>query len=171
MVIKLFYTLVVIFGVAMVFVVAQDPYIQDEFIQDPSISSLEVLDATTYELSSTRVVGVYTSSRINRYKDHDEFKDFKASYIANDLKHTLSSNIAIKRENELEFRGAVFYENSDDTRLNSEVAMYNISTKVAQVPSLFTLWRGDGVKVIGKNLKYLPTKEITAQEVNAWVWR
>lgn len=171
MVIKLFYTLVVIFGAAMVFVVAQNPYMQDELIGDPTISSVEVLDATTYELSSAGVVGVYTSTEINRYKDRDEFKDFNANYVDNGLKHTLSSNIVIKRQNELEFMGVVNYKNSDDIRLSSELAIYDISTKIAQVPATFTLWRGDGTKVIGKNLKYLPTKEISAQEVNAWVWR
>lgn len=171
MVIKLFYTLVVIFGAAMVFVVAQNPYTQDEFIQDASISSVQVLDAVTYELNSEGVVGVYKSSEINRYKDYDEFRDFSAKYISNGVSHSLSSSIAIKKQDDLKFMGLVDYRNSDDTRLTSDIAVYNIKSRIGEVPSSFTLWRGNGIKVEGINLKYLPSKEITAQEVKSWVWR
>lgn len=171
MVIKLFYTLIVIFGAAMVFVVAQDPYMQDDEIKDFGVSSVQILNATTYELSKIGVVGIYKSSEIKRFEDHDEFKDFKAQAKINNVVHTLSSKTAIKKGDELKFIGDVDYKNSDDIKLVSELAIYDISKKEGLVPGEFSLWQAKSAKAEGKQLSYLPSGEIRAQEVKAWLNR
>lgn len=171
MVIKFFYTLVVIFGVAMVLVVAQDPYLEDGIVSDFNISNIQLTNVDTYEISELGVVGIYSADRIDRFKDHDEFFGFKAKSLLNGKLHNLSSKTAIKNGNEIKFIGDVVYENSDSVRLISQLAFYNIDKKEGFVPDEFVMWRGSDVKIKGTNLSYSANSDIRAVGVKAWLER
>lgn len=170
MVVKFFYALVAVFGVAMVFLVAQNPYLNDDIIDDFSVSSVQISGVKSYDITKNGVLGVYQARQINRYKDADEATQFQAQYYGGvGLVHFLQSDKALKRGDRLEFIGHVRYRNSNRLSIVSTRALYDMKTKEGIVPENFTMWQ-DLNRASGSWLKYdVKSKQLWARGVQAWL--
>ena len=166
MVIKIFYVAIAIFSVAMVFLSLQDPYLTEVFKQDENIANMEMFGINDYEVSQSIISKMSAKSGI-RYETYDEFKDFKGVRI-DDINHTLYSKVAIRKDDEIIFKGNANYQNSDNINYNSEEIIYNIKTKIVKSNTPFTMWQNDD-KVTGTSIKYdINKKQTNAKGIKAW---
>lgn len=169
MVVKIFYFVIAIFSVAMVFLASSDPYYSEQFKRDLSVANMQVNQIVDYEINATKISGKYEADRLNRYANKDEFLNFKASVLRQNLEHNLSSQTAIYQGDEMKFLKDVRYENNESLKFSSDELIYNQKAKIAKTTSDFVATKNHD-KVIGKSLEYdIGNKQTKAQGVKAWV--
>ena len=167
MVIKIFYVAIAIFSVAMVFLSLQDPYLTETFKQDNAIANMEMNGIVDYEVGQNINSKIIAKSG-TRYKTYDEFSEFSGVRIENNETHTLRSDIAIRKGDELVFKGNANYHNSDNINYNSEEIIYNTNSKIVQSNVPFVLRQGDD-SVSGNSIIYdINKKQTNAKGIKAW---
>lgn len=171
MVIKVFYAVIIVFSAAMVFLLAQEPYFNDEIRRDFNFSSVTLTNVTSYEIDFNKTGAVYNALKVKRFDDRDEFNGFKASVIRDNLRHLLSSENAVRKGDQLKFIDSVVYENNQSTILKSDLLIYDIKKRFGNVPGNFVLdYKQE--KMTGYNLQYdLNSTKLQAQGVSVWLKR
>lgn len=167
MVIKIFYVAIAIFSVAMVFLSLQDPYLTEAFKQDNTIANMEMNGIRDYEVAEKVNLQISAKSG-TRYKDYDEFNEFNGIQKDQNLTHILRSNIAIRKDDELIFKGNANYQNSDNINYNSEEIIYNTNSKIVSSNVPFVMWQGED-RIGGKSIVYdINKKQTNAKGIHAW---
>lgn len=167
MVIKIFYVAIAIFSVAMVFLSLQEPYSLQTFKEDVQLGNLELKNVVDYEVGQNISAKLMAKSAV-KFKDYDEFKDFKGTLLQNNINHTLTSDIAIHKGDELIFKNNAKYQNSDNINYTSQEIIYDTKAKIVQSKTPFTMWQNSD-KVTGNSIKYdIDKKQTTAKGVKAW---
>ncbi|MBR8465663.1 LPS export ABC transporter periplasmic protein LptC [Campylobacter sp. faydin G-140] len=169
MVIRIFYCIIAVFSIVMVFVVFQDPYFSDEIKQDVRVANMQVNDVVDYEINASVVSGIYEADEIVRYSNQDEFLHFKANVLRGNLKHDISSQKAIMRDDNITFKDSVKYDNNESLNFSSDEVIYNTKSKIAisKVPFI-AIQNGD--KIIGKSLRYdMVKKQTDIKGFKAWI--
>ena len=167
MVIKIFYVAIAIFSVAMVFLSLQDPYLTEAFKKDNTIANMEMIGINDYEIGEKINLQI-TAKSGTRYKDYDEFNEFNGIQKDENSTHILRSNIAIRKDDELIFKGNANYQNSDNINYNSEEIIYNIKSKIVRSDTPFIMRQGDD-NVSGSSIIYdINKKQTNAKGIHAW---
>ncbi|MSN96016.1 LPS export ABC transporter periplasmic protein LptC [Campylobacter sp. FMV-PI01] len=167
MAIRIFYIAISIFSVAMVFLSLQTPYFRDFFKSNLEIASMEMIDIVDYGITPDIVNSKYTAKKGVKFKDRDEFYDFRGQ-ILGDFNHTLSSKKALYKNNTITLFDDVKYSNSDGLNYLSDEIIYNTKTKIVKSQNQFLMLKGEN-NITGKNLVYdLNKKQSFAKEVKAW---
>ncbi|MBR6953111.1 MAG: LPS export ABC transporter periplasmic protein LptC [Campylobacter sp.] len=167
MVIKIFYVAIAIFSVAMVFLSLQDPYLTEAFKKDNTIANMEMIGINDYEIGEKINLQISAKSG-TRYKDYDEFNEFSGIQKDENSTHILRSNIAIRKDDELIFKGNANYQNSDNINYNSEEIIYNTNSKIVSSNVPFVMWQGYD-SVSGDSIKYdINKKQTSAKGIKAW---
>ncbi|MDK8323621.1 MAG: LPS export ABC transporter periplasmic protein LptC [Campylobacter ureolyticus] len=171
MAIRIFYFGIAIFSVMMVILSVQTPYFSDFFKNEIDLAQTEIFDIADYEVTEEKIIAKYEADKGVKYKDKDEFENFKGLILNKDTNHTLSSKKAIHKDDIIEFLGNAEYKNSDEINYISDEIFYNTKTKIATSNKPFILWQNEN-NVTGLNLMYdLNTKQTFATGVNGWFIR
>lgn len=166
MAIRIFYFGIAIFSVMMVILSVQTPYFSDFFKNELNLAETEMSKIVDYEVTNEKINARYKAQKGIRYKDKDEFENFKGLVLGNDTNHTLSSKKAIYKGEIIEFLDDAKYKNSDEINYISDEIIYNTKTKIATSNKPFILWQNEN-NVTGLTLKYdLNTKQTFATGVH-----
>ena len=167
MVIKIFYVAIAIFCVAMVFLSVQTPYFSDMFRQDLSIANMEMRKIVDYQIGE-RVDAKFTADGGTRYKDRDEFVNFKAEEISADMNHTLVSKTATRAGELIKFNGDAHYVNSSGFDYTAQEIIYDTSSKIVRSDVPYVLRQGND-RVTGASISYdTKTKQTNSKGIHAW---
>ena len=167
MVIKIFYVAIAIFCVAMVFLSVQTPYLSDILKSDLSVASMEMSGITDYLIANT-TSAKFTAEHGTRYKDRDEFKNFKAEEISADLNHTLVSKTATRAGELIKFNGDAHYINTDGFDYTAQEIIYDTSSKIVRSDVPYVLRQG-GDRITGASISYdTKTKQTNSKGIHAW---
>ncbi|MDA3077500.1 LPS export ABC transporter periplasmic protein LptC [Campylobacter sp. JMF_06 NA1] len=168
MVIKIFYVVIAIFSVAMVFLSVQTPYFEEMFKENLNVSNLEMQGVRDYQVGE-KITGEFRAKNGIRYKDRDEFYEFDA-VIIDDINHTISSNLAVKKGDNIKFSGSAHYRNSDEIDYKSEQITYNLKNKIVRSDVPYTLTQGEN-KVTGEKISYdTKNKKTNSKGIHAWYY-
>ena len=168
MVIKIFYIVIAIFSVAMVFLSVQTPYFEEMFKENLNVSNMEMQGVKDYQVGE-KISGEFRAKNVIRYKDRDEFYEFEA-VINDDMNHTMSSQTATKKGDNIKFNGDAHYQNSDNFDYKSEEIIYNQKTKIVRSDVPYTLTQGEN-KVTGDKISYdTKNKKTNSKGIHAWYY-
>ncbi|QKF64456.1 hypothetical protein [Campylobacter corcagiensis] len=168
MALRIFYFGTILFAVALVFLMMQVPYTKDFFKDDIDIATMEMRDITDYQVDINGTNAIYQADSGIRYSSHDEFENFRGKMIDSDRNHSMRSNVAISKGDELIFKGKATYLSSDDINYISEEIIYNTKDKTATSKVPFFLRQNEN-NVTGDSLVYdLKFKQTYATGVHAW---
>lgn len=168
MALRVFYLGIAIFAVALVYLTLQVPYTEDFLKDDIDIATMEMVGITDYQVDINQTSGVFEADSGIRYKDRDEFTNFRGKMLDIDRNHSMRSNEAISKGEELIFKGRANYLSSDDINYTSDEIVYNSSKKtlVSRVPFILTQNENN---VTGDSLVHdLNFKQTFATGVHAW---
>ncbi|QKG28961.1 LPS export ABC transporter periplasmic protein LptC [Campylobacter sp. RM16187] len=169
MVIRIFYFVIAIFSVAMVYMTLQDPYYSEILKPDNSIATIGMNDVVDYEINATIVSAKYEADEWNRYKNMDEFLNFRADVLRDDTYHSVISDKAFYQDDTIKLKGNVRYLNSENLKFVSEEADYNTKTKIASSSMPFVMTKNED-KIVGNSLVYdANLKRTYAKGIQAWV--
>lgn len=168
MALRIFYFGVAIFAVALVFLTMQVPYTEDFLKEDIDISTMEMSSVVDYQVNSLQTSGIFEADNGVRYKDRDEFKNFRGKSLDTDRNHSMRSDIAISKGNEIIFIGNANYLSSDDINYTSQEIVYDSKQKTAVSKVPFILTQNEN-NITGDSLVYnLNFKQTFATGVHAW---
>ena len=115
-----------------------------------------------------RVDAKFTADGGTRYKDRDEFVNFKAEEIGADLNHTLVSKTATRAGELIKFNGDAHYVNSSGFDYTSQEIIYDTSSKIVRSDVPYVLRQG-GDRITGASISYdAKTKQTNSKGIHAW---
>lgn len=169
MIIKIFYFVIAIFSVVMVFLVSFDPYISEVLKEDLSVSNIQILKVTDYEMNASVISGIYVASEANRYKDRDEFLNFKAQILRAKQEHNLSADRAILMGDIIKFSKNARYENNESLSFVSDEIEYDTKRKIAVSNVPFVIMQNSD-KTTGQSGSYdLNKKQTRIKGLKGWI--
>lgn len=168
MALRIFYFGIALFAVALIFLTMQVPYTKDFFQDDIDIATMEMIEITDYQVDTNGTNSIYEADSGVRYSNKDEFENFRGKMIDRDRNHSMRSDIAVLKGDELIFVGNATYLSSDNINYISEEIIYNKKQKTATSKVPFILRQNDN-NVTGNSLVYdLNFKQTYATGVHAW---
>ncbi|WP_024955536.1 LPS export ABC transporter periplasmic protein LptC [Sulfurospirillum arcachonense] len=140
MAVKLLYYFVFAFIAIMTFLLYQKPYQVNDNLNNKKEANIEMIDVVNYSISQNGISHIVNAKKVLRYNDHDEF--YKIDTIRKSKENfydNLRANSGKLVKDDLELFGNVRYQNSDNVKFSSEVAQYNLKTKIFKTNAKFIL--------------------------------
>ncbi|MBL0686500.1 MAG: LPS export ABC transporter periplasmic protein LptC [Sulfurospirillum sp.] len=163
MAVKFLYYFIFIFIGIMLFLLYQKPYdtqLTEESKNEPNI---DMFDATNYSIAEDGISHIIKASRVLRFLNHDEFYNLD---ITRKEQSGLSDNIKADSgklvKDNLYLEGNINYRNSDNVKLRSQRAEYNLKTEIAKIDADFVL-ENNKITTYGTSLVY----DIIKGKINA----
>ncbi len=165
--VKIFTVLLFLFVAELTFLATKEPKDlshKDEIAlqTDLSFSALHgtfmTPEGVTQELHASKAI---------RYNDHETLEDINASYTEGNLTHQVRAKSATHRDHMIRFEDQVFYQNSQDLRILTQILEYNMTQKVITSPTPFQLWQKRDIQAKGSGFVYdLAQKKLQATQVH-----
>lgn len=165
MAIRIFAVLMALFSLALVFLSVQDFYFIDIKPYGIDFKNIEANALSAYELNSSQIKTHYNSSQWTRYQDKDLFSDVRV--LGFDF--NVSANKLILIGPAVKLSGNVFYEDINQTRIQTHNLLYDKKREILSTQNDFTAYKNNNI-LKGNALSYnLLTKELKIQGVKAWL--
>lgn len=146
----------------MVYLTLQDPYYSQLFKSEKNPLNMQINNVVDYEINASIVAGKFETDEWRRYPDRDEFLNFRAKILRNDVKHDAICDEAFYQDGIAKFKGNANYSNSDRIRLVSDEIIYDSKKKVVKSDVNFTITQNSD-KIQGKSVIY----DINLKQMNA----
>lgn len=167
MVIKIFYAFIALFSLAMVLILAQNPYISNFGKANIEIADMQMSGVKDYEISQNGINSYYEASIWQKFGEKNNFFNFYGTILDANSTHKISSQSGYQKENTLIFSGNAMYENDKNFTFLSQEIIYDMKNKIlhSNVPFLATHFDNN---LSGKRISYdIKNGIIRARSVNS----
>lgn len=158
MALKFLYYFIFIFIVITIFLLFQKPYNVAVNSDSKDKPYIELNGVTSYSITQDGIEHIVNASKVLRFIGYDKFFDVDAIRKAEDgVRENLKADNGKLIKDDFSLKGNVVYSNSENVKYKSQVAQYNLKTKVFKTDADFVI-EDNSSKVYGTSLVYMTTE-------------
>jgi LPS export ABC transporter protein LptC len=152
--VKIFAVILALFAAELLFLATKEPKKLDISKEDINYTTIEFIKLNGYRITKEGIKDSLQAKKAQKFKDFVTLDTINAHYLDDDnISHKLSSKIAKYKNDILELKKSVKYENNKTLTITTDSLIYDIKNKIAVSKTPFVL-KKDNMSVFGDSFRY-----------------